>query len=114
MAPFIERISFGDGEGNLSFNKLVTAVMVALFAIMIINRINPAWSVLSFGIVIVGAGFGLKGFMAALARQTTNATIAESVAITGDAAKIIEAVKARRDVASGTEDSGRVPQVHHE
>lgn len=112
--PFIERIGLGDGDGNLSFNKSVTVAMLTLLVTAVLTGRGLTWPVVTFGTTIIGAGFGLKAFMAVVARQTTMITGTDSLAITGNAEKMIAAIKQRRDPTLGVEDSGRVPQVHHD
>lgn len=63
----IERTGLGDGDGNVSFNKGVTAVALAFFGRCIERQYTPHWSVLAFGVVCIGAGFSLKGYLASLA-----------------------------------------------
>ncbi len=102
---WIERTGFGDGKGNLSFNKMVTFTALWIFGVSVMRIIAlnqmPPWFVWSFGFGVVGAGFGLKGYAIAAARRTEQFNQNDSVQITGDAAAIIkatsEAVSARRD-----------------
>jgi hypothetical protein len=108
-ARFVASVGMDDGEERLSFNKLVSLVLLLVFSICALRRIDVPWPLLSFGVVIQGAGFGLKGFMAALAnrRETFNATLAASkstdVKLSGDLAEIVKAIKARRDDTLGVE-----------
>lgn len=92
---WIERSGFGDGKGNLSFNKMVTFTALWIFGISVLRIIGikqmPPWYVWSFGFGVVGAGFGLKGYALAAARRTEQYNQNDSTAITGDAAAIIKA-----------------------
>lgn len=107
----LERFGVGDGDGNLSFNKMVTATTLALWWYMIVQRYDPAWPTLMFGIVVIGAGFGLKGYLGAV-KQTNMAGTANlstvtstSVALTGDAADVVRAVRERRKAGGDVEAS---------
>ena len=77
----IKFLGLADRDANLSFNKCVTAVALVLFALMVLRGLDPSPWVLAFGIVIIGAGFGLKGYMAGAAR--VNLTGSTSSALTG-------------------------------
>jgi hypothetical protein len=80
-----------DGKGSLSFNKTVTLVALVTFVIAVLRQLHPTWEVLTFGTVVIGAGFGLKGYLGALKRQTTNATVSATSHI--DAAAVIKALR---------------------
>lgn len=111
---WLERIGLGDGDGNLSFNKMVTLVLINVFAICALRQIPVAWELLSFGVMLQAAGFGIKGFMAFLATRKEMYTATTDTKITGDLAKVIAAMKApagERDTVLGIQPSGRVPQV---
>ena len=88
-------------DGNLSFNKSVTAVMCGAFVYAVAKSLHPTWELLTFGTVIIGSGFGLKGYLAAMARQTTNAQVSATSHI--DAAAVVKAIREQRDEESGTE-----------
>lgn len=88
-------LGLDDGKDGLSFNKSVTAVALVLFAYCIVTRREPSWPLLSFGVVVIGAGFGLKGFLGAVKQNTMVATTHT------DTAKVVEAVRAKRDQAKG-------------
>lgn len=118
----IERVGLGDGEGCVSFNKSVTAGALLTFAFAVwwsLTRLSqvPPVSVWSFGVIVIGAGFGLKGYMAGVARRTDTSETTTSTVITGDMAKVIEAIKTpapERNAELGVQPSGRVPQVFDE
>lgn len=106
----IEISGFGNGRGHVSFNKLVTFTAlwffgVALWTIIVELRQTPPWYVWSFGFGVVGAGFGLKGYLGAAARRTEHSQQTDSMNVTVDAAAVItaasEAIKKRRDDARG-------------
>ncbi|MGV3707612.1 MAG: hypothetical protein ACO1Q7_02145 [Gemmatimonas sp.] len=98
LRAIIKFFGLADKDGDVSFNKSVTAFGMAIFAIMVVKELNPSPWVLGFGIVLVGAGFGLKGYLGGVNRLSLTGN--SSVAITGDAAQMIEAAK-RRDVEAG-------------
>ncbi len=107
-AGWIERAGFGDGHGNVSFNKLVTLTSLwffgaAIFGIITQLRVVPPWYIWSFGFGVVGAGFGLKGYLGAAARRTESAALMENVITTNDSTTMIEAIRARRDEAAGVD-----------
>lgn len=106
----IEITGFGNGRGQISFNKFVTFTAlqffgVALFAIIVELRQIPPWYVWSFGFGVVGAGFGLKGYLGAAARRTESATANNITSTTVNAADVIraasDAIAKRRDAAAG-------------
>lgn len=106
----IEISGFGNGRGHVSFNKLVTFTAlwffgVALYAIIVELRQIPPWYVWSFGFGVVGAGFGLKGYLGAAARRTESASAYNTTTTTVNAADVIragsEAIIARRDADRG-------------
>lgn len=101
MTRLVRFLGLSGDDGNISFNKSVTAVMVATFVYAVVRRLTPTWELLTFGTVLVGAGFGLKGYLAAMARQTTNAQVSATSHI--DAAAIAREIAARRDEKDGTE-----------
>lgn len=100
--PLVERLGFGDGKGNLSFNKCCTFTALAVFAFAVVTRREPTWALLSFGIVVIGAGFGLKGYLAAVKQNTHTAATNANVTLTGDLAAIAK-VAARRDPERGVD-----------
>jgi hypothetical protein len=106
----IEGIGLGDGSGHISFNKIVTLALLVVFILTCIWSITrlqqvPPWHVWSFGVVVQGAGFGIKGYMAALEKRSEqyNAALNTNVNLTGDLAEIAKAVTARR--TGDTEDT---------
>ena len=107
------------GGESLSFNKMITlgAGLTFVFAIvwgLVSLRTFAPTMVWTFGLVVIGAGFGLKGYLAGIGRVTQQNTATETTVTTIDAAKVIEAIRARRDPKLGQEDSGRVPETHHD
>lgn len=93
-------------DGHLSFNKSVTAVMCATFVfavvyMLVVLHIPPTWELLTFGTVVIGAGFGLKGYLGGMSRQTTIASV--SATSHTDTAAVVKAIRERRDEESGTE-----------
>lgn len=93
----VEATGFGNGKGQLSFNKMVTFTALWVFAYAVVTRREPTWALLSFGVVIVGAGFGLKGYLGAIKQNTMTA----QTTVTADLTKMTEAVMQRRDEAKG-------------
>lgn len=67
---WIESTGLGNGKGHLSFNKSVTLVALITFVYCVVTRREPSPWLLSFGVVVIGAGFGLKGFVASLTQRT--------------------------------------------
>lgn len=102
LRTLVEFIGLDDHEGNVSFNKSVTAVAMATFVYAVATNRDPSWPLLSFGVVVVGAGFGIKGFLAAVKQNTTAAQLEHSARmsvdtqLTGDLGDIVRAVKERR------------------
>jgi hypothetical protein len=91
-----ELLGFGDGKGNLSFNKMVTSTSLGLLWYMITHHYDPAWPTLMFGIIVIGAGFGLKGYLGGVKQVQ----MMGSAHVHTDAAKVIEALQ-KRDPSSG-------------
>ena len=92
----VEFLGFGNGKFQISFNKMVTFTALWLFGFAVITRREPSWPLLSFGVVIVGAGFGLKGFLGAVKQNTMTAQTTTTV----DVAKLAE-IALKRDTAHG-------------
>jgi hypothetical protein len=103
----VEAVGWGNGKGELSFNKQVTFTALFLFGYCIVTRREPSWALLSFGVVVIGAGFGLKGYLGAIKQNTTAAQLQArsnvDVALKGDMAELVAAVRGRRDAGTGTE-----------
>lgn len=93
----IEISGFGNGKGHLSFNKMVTFTALWAFVYCLVTKRDPSWALLSFGVVIVGAGFGIKGYLAAVKQNTLAATHSATTTTTADLTKITELVLANRD-----------------
>ena len=96
MGRLVEFLGFGNGKSQLSFNKMVTLTALWLFGFAVITRREPSWPLLSFGVVVVGAGFGLKGFLGAVKQNTMTA----QTTVTADLTKIAE-IALKRDTAKG-------------
>lgn len=91
----LKAFGLDDGNDGLSFNKLVTTVALATFVYCVVTRREPSWPLLSFGIVVIGAGFGLKGYLGGVKQNTMIATTHT------DTAKLVEAVRENRDHDKG-------------
>jgi hypothetical protein len=103
LGNFVEFTGFGNGKGHVSFNKLCTWTALQAFVFCLVTKRDPSWALLSFGVVVIGAGFGLKGYLGAIKQNTLNAshTAQTSVSLTGDLAAIAREVQARRDPKAG-------------
>jgi hypothetical protein len=103
----VEAVGWGNGKGHLSFNKQVTWTALAVFVYCVVTRREPSWALLSFGVVVIGAGFGLKGYLGAIKQNTTAAHLQArtnmDVQLRGDVADVVRAVRERRDPAAGVE-----------
>lgn len=97
IGRLIEGVGFGNGKGHLSFNKMVTFTALWVFAYAVVTRREPTWALLSFGVVIVGAGFGLKGYLGAIKQNSMTA----QTTVTADLTKITETVLKNRDPKQG-------------
>jgi len=120
--PLVDRLGFGNGHGELSFNKMVTFTAlwvwsaVTLYTVLTLRQ-QPNAVAWTFGFGVIGAGFGLKGYMAAAARRTDTSSQTDSVALQGNLAEIITAIKQpppERDALLGVQDAARVPEPHHD
>jgi len=107
LGALVEFSGFGTGHGSISFNKLVTFIALQAFVFAVVTRREPPWPLLSFGVIVIGAGFGLKGYLAGVKQNTTvaqiNATATVQTALTGDLADVARAVVGRRDAPAGVE-----------
>ena len=101
-------IDDGKGQGRVSFNKSVTMVALGVwgwaigYIITALTQIPP-WYIWSFGIVVIGAGFGLKGYSVAMASRKETYTANAQSTVQADIAEVITAVHARRDTAQGVD-----------
>ena len=116
----VETLGFGDGNGKVSFNKLVTFTSLYIFAgTVYLSAVHlrqlPPWYVWTFGTLIVYAGFGFKG-LALFKQREERIAQTETVTVATNVADVIKALKAPapRDVKAGFQDSSRVPQVHQD
>lgn len=107
---FVEAFGIDDGKGagKVSFNKTVTMVVLGVWAwsigyIVVKLMQIPPWFVWSFGVVVVGAGFGLKGYALATANRKEEYTATAQYNVQGDIAAIVNAVKDRRDTEQGVD-----------
>jgi hypothetical protein len=113
---WIERSGFGNGKGHLSFNKCVTFTALWVWALFMgavawlmldSKQFAPAALVAviaGLGATIIGAGFGLKGYLGGVKQNTTNATAHTSMNanLTGNVAEILKAYgDMRRDDERG-------------
>jgi hypothetical protein len=122
------------GRRRVSFNQSITVyacvlggVLIGLIAWYVVTQ--KKWPpttlvglILSYLTVVIGAGFGLKGYLgginqraiiaSATAVDTTAFSIDTKLDIKANAADIIKAINERRDPENGVESSGKVPQVH--
>lgn len=103
-----------DTDGDLSFNKSMTLAAMGSFVYMVIRAKNPPTDVLFFGMVALGAGFGLKGYLGGMARGTYGGQTNTSIDIKGqDLVNLLRAAREKRNAANNDhEESGQVPQVH--
>lgn len=113
LGEFVEFTGFGNGRGHVSFNKMCTFTALQVFVFAVVTKRDPSWALLSFGIVVLGAGFGLKGYLGAIKQNTlaathtatTNASVSLNTNLTGDLAQVVKAVRERRDAAEDLEDT---------
>ena len=94
---FLNAIGLDDGRDGASFNKTVTAVLTATVVYAIIHQLEVGTHLLILALGVLFGGFGLKGIslFATMYKRT------DSVSLTGDAAKVVEAIRAQRDEAKG-------------
>lgn len=94
---FLNAIGLDDGRNGASYNKLITGVLTATVVYAIVNQIEVGTHLLILALGVLFGGFGLKGIsmFATMYKRT------DSVNLTGDAAKIVEAVRKQRDHAKG-------------
>lgn len=95
----VTALGLNDRGGDLSFNKTVTAVLTATVVWAILHQLEVGTNLLILSLGVLFGGFGLKGLslFATMYRRT------DSVALTGDAAKVVDAIRQRRDPAAGVD-----------
>lgn len=121
LGRLVEWVGFGNGKGEISFNKLVTFTALWVWAtflgsigwLMLEAREFPPAGLVAvvagLGATIIGAGFGLKGFLGAVKQNRVDASVQAShqnstnVNLSGDLAELVRAVKERRDVSDGVD-----------
>ncbi len=115
------RLSFNKGVtvfGCLAFGVLVGLMVWFVMATKTWPPVTIVACVLSFGIVLIGAGFGLKGYLGGLQQKaivaTATATETVNATLTGDLNEIAKTVLNRRDPVAGVEATGQVPVLHHD
>jgi hypothetical protein len=101
-------IDDGKNQGRISFNKTVTMVALGVWGwaigyIIVALLQIPPWYIWSFGIVVIGAGFGLKGYSVAMANRKEEFSAASQHTVQSDVAAVIAAVKDRRDTPHGVD-----------
>jgi hypothetical protein len=94
LSSFFGFIGLTGADGRLSFSKLVTVAVLALSAV-------TGTFGLGIAVAALASSFGAKTFLAFLSRHSSTA----SAVTTADAAKVIEAIKKRRDPKTGVEPS---------
>jgi hypothetical protein len=102
----IERIGLGDGkdEGRLSFNKSITTgcfLLGSFTVVYYLTRLHliAPWYVWTFLTVVIGAGFGLKGYIAGVNRTTATLTQTDSSATKTELQATVDLNKLARDEA---------------
>jgi len=119
---WIEYTGFGNGTGELSFNKMVTFTALWVFvgtvagSLFYLQMIPPA-SVWAFGFGVLGAGFGLKGYLGAAGSRQDISNQADSLNVSGSIESIIDAIKRpapAREVDLGIQPSGHVPAPYND
>lgn len=108
----VTRVGLDDGKGHLSFNKAMTLVAMATFVYCVVTRREPAWTLLSYGIVVIGAGFGLKGYLGGVKQNRLEARSRANIhtELKGDLTEIAKAIASRRHATGGFEYSDKVPE----
>lgn len=104
IRTFVEFTGAGDGCGNIEFNKGVTFTALWSFIFCIVTDRNPAWSLLSFGIIVIGAGFGLKGYLGGVRQNSMDGLATSHVETnTADVIQSSRAIYAARDEPLGVD-----------
>lgn len=90
---FLNAIGLDDGRNGASYNKLITGVLTGTVVYAIVNQIEVGTHLLILALGVLFGGFGLKGIslFSSMYKRT------DSVNLTGDAAKVVEAVRKQRD-----------------
>lgn len=93
----VTALGLDDGSGDLSFNKTITAILCALTVYLAVHQYEIGTHLLVLAIGVQFSGYGFKGMklFATIYRRT------DSVALTGNAAEVVKAIRERRDPQSG-------------
>lgn len=93
----LNAIGLDDGKDGASYNKLITGVLTGTVVYAIVNQIEVGTHLLILALGVLFGGFGLKGIslFATMYKRT------DSVALTGNAAEVVKAIRERRDEAKG-------------
>ena len=111
LGKLVEFTGFGNGKGHVSFNKMVTFTALQTFVFAVLTRREPTWALLSFGVIVIGAGFGIRGYLASVKQNTLAASHAAQTNVTltttlqADLVELAKVVAGRRNAAEGFEDS---------
>lgn len=90
-------LGLDDGTDSLSFNKSITAILTALVVYMAVRQLELGTHLLVLAICVQFSGYGFRG----MKLFATMYKRSDSVNLTGDAAKVVDAIRARRDDAKG-------------
>lgn len=93
----ISALGLTDHDGDLSFNKSVTAVYTAVVVYAIIQGIEIGTHLTVLALAVLAAGFGLKG----LAMFFASYKRTDSAQMTGNVTELAKAVMANRDHDKG-------------
>ena len=93
----VNALGLDDGDRSLSFNKTITAILTAVVVYLAVTQREIGTHLLVLAICVQFSGYGFKGIklFATMYKRT------DSVALTGDAAKVVEAVMKGRDHEKG-------------
>lgn len=93
----VSALGLDDGGESLSFNKTITAILCAVVVFCAVTQRELGTHLVVLAICVQFSGYGFKGMklFATMYKRT------ESVALTGDLAKVTEAVMANRDAKRG-------------
>lgn len=94
---FLNAIGLDDGKDGASWNKLVTGVLTGTVVYAIVHQLDVGTNLLILALGVLFGGFGLKGIslFSSMYKRT------DSVALTGDAAKVVDAIRKQRDHDKG-------------
>ena len=78
-------------------------ILWSTYSARLVGRRDIPLAAIAIGVIVIGAGFGIKGYLAAVKQNTLAATHTATTTTTADLTEITKAVLANRDHAKGVD-----------